>query len=354
MKNRLISIIIPCYNVGEYVERCLRSLEMQSIGMNNLEIICVDDKSTDDTLDILHQWEQRFPENICIVELDSNGRQGRARNIGLQYATCDWIAYIDSDDWIEPDYCKILYDGIEFCNSIPDMVCCKMRRDASNELSFFGGSEDGLADHNERKTYRTRDLSIENDRREASVLATLSFSAYCKLIRKEFLLANRLFFPERLAYEDIYWGSLLPYYAGLVCFTDVELYHYYVNPTSTVLVNNALYHPDMLTVNMKLWDAYTERSLYTTYKDEIEYNFLYTCYLAFLKVLALRYSEPHYSLFLLLQEITRERIPAWRNNRYIHNGDIKEFHMLLLELIDKDVNREEFIQILDVIRQSGM
>ncbi len=351
-----ISVIIPCYNVEQYIDRCLTSLEKQTVGMDSLEIICLDDRSTDSTLTKLHEWELKYPDNICIVELPDNGRQGRARNIGVEYASCDWVAFIDSDDWVEPDYLERLYAPVSGCDAkakvdsdLPDMIICRSRRDASEELSFF--THDISA---ESKGDRTQLIDTDNKRKELSVLATLTFSAYCKLIRKDFLISHGILFPERLAYEDIYWGSLLPYYVKKVCFVDADLYHYFVNPTSTVLVNNAAYHPDMLTVNMMLWESYGERDLYPAYRDEIEYNFLYTCYLAFIKVLALRYSEPQYSLFKLLQELTRERIPDWRNNRYIRNGDIKEFHMILLELIDKDVNKEDFAQVLEIVRKSGI
>lgn len=80
-----ISIIIPCYNVEKYIDRCLESIEKQTIGIETLEIICLDDKSVDGTLDKLHEWEKRYPDNIVVVELPDNGRQGCARNIGLSY-----------------------------------------------------------------------------------------------------------------------------------------------------------------------------------------------------------------------------------------------------------------------------
>ena len=104
-----VSIIIPCYNVSEYIDRCLESITVQTIGVDNLEIICVDDASTDDTWDKLQQWEQRFPEQIILIHCKTNGRQGTARNIGLEYASSPWISFIDSDDWIEPDYFEKLY-----------------------------------------------------------------------------------------------------------------------------------------------------------------------------------------------------------------------------------------------------
>lgn len=95
-----ISVIIPYHNVEQYIDRTLSSLSSQTIGVENLEIICVDDASTDNIWEHLLAWEQKYPENILLVQCEENGRQGRARNIGLSHATDEWIAFIDSDDWM--------------------------------------------------------------------------------------------------------------------------------------------------------------------------------------------------------------------------------------------------------------
>lgn len=338
-----ISVIIPCYNVEKYIDRCLESVTGQTYPPEETEIICVNDASTDRTLELLKDWEQRFPDNICIVDCEENGRQGRARNIGLEYATGEWIAFIDSDDWVEKDYLSAMHDKSEGC----EIVCCQPGRDSSDALTFFENTAFGRSD-------RTVILDNDDKRREMLVLATLSFSAYCKLIRRSFLVENELYFPERLAYEDIYWGTLLPYYVTKVAFVERMLYHYYINPGSTVLAGDAGHHPDMLTVNLMVQADLKKRGLYERYRDEIEYNFLYTCYFAFLKVLALRYSTPNQSLYKLLREITFEAVPDWRSNRYIRNGDIKEFHLILLELLDKDLDKAGFEQMIEAIRRSGI
>lgn len=345
MNEYKVSIIIPCYNAEKYVDRCMQSVVDQVYPIKHLEIICVNDASTDKTLDMLMAWEQKYPDNICVVDCDSNGRQGRARNIGLSYATGEWILYIDVDDWIEPDYVSKL---VEAADKDCDIVCCKAGRDPAEELRYY--SEDSRGSSH----IRYINISSDEQRRELSVLASLSFSAYCKLIRRSFLLDNELYFPERLAYEDIFWGSLLPYYVHHIAFIDSVLYHYYINPDSTVLSDEVPYHVDMLTVNMMLWEEYSYRGLFEKYHDEIEYNFIYTCYLAFMKVLALRFKEPNYSLYKLLKLITSERIPDWKNNRYIQNGDIKELHRVLLESLDKDIDKIQFSGILKAIRTSGM
>lgn len=129
---RKISVIIPCYNVASYVDRCITSIVVQTIGIDNLEIICIDDASTDHTWEHLQKWEQKFPENILLIRQEVNRRQGAARNVGLQYASADWVAFVDADDWLEPDYFEQLYAPVTQFEC--DVVSCDWRRDVSSSL----------------------------------------------------------------------------------------------------------------------------------------------------------------------------------------------------------------------------
>ena len=105
-----ISIIIACYNVEKYLMRCFESLEKQTIGMENMELIFVDDASTDHTWDMIQTIENQYPQNVVAIHCDENGRQGKARNIGMSYAAADYIGFVDSDDWVEANMYEILLD----------------------------------------------------------------------------------------------------------------------------------------------------------------------------------------------------------------------------------------------------
>lgn len=129
-----ISVIIPCYNVENYIDRCVKSLINQSIGVENLELIFVNDASTDGTLTKLQNWEQTYPENIMVITYEENLRQGGARNVGLQYATGEYIGFVDSDDWIEPDMYELLYSIAKQKDF--DQVCGKYMRNFSEEDSM--------------------------------------------------------------------------------------------------------------------------------------------------------------------------------------------------------------------------
>ena len=86
------------------------SLSRQSIGIDALEIVLINDASTDNSLDYLYAWEKEFPDSVLVINLTENVKQGAARNLALQYTTGEYIAYLDSDDWLVPDALKLLYE----------------------------------------------------------------------------------------------------------------------------------------------------------------------------------------------------------------------------------------------------
>lgn len=340
-----ISVIIPCYNVSAYIDRCLTSITTQTIGMHLLEIICIDDASCDNTWEKLQQWEQRYPEHIILIHNDSNCRQGTSRNIGLNYASGDWISFIDSDDWIEPDYFEKLYTIADRTSS--DIVACQAVRDSSTNLSFL---------ENRKTVKEDRYMVIDTleKRRLFIVLKSMDCVAWGKLIRKSLLLDHQIFFPEHLTYEDTYWGSLLHIYTEKVYFLEETLYHYFVNDTSTVLQTDSEHHLDLLTVQMILWNEWNKRGLFELFKEELEYDFLYSCYLRFLKIIVFRYRQPSLSLFVLLQKLIRERIPDYSTNYYMKEIEQPEFYKMLFQFISLPMNKESFRELTTYIKTIGM
>ena len=97
-----ISVIIPCFNATKYLPKCFMSLVQQTIGIDQIELIFVDDASTDEdaTWNMLQEFERAYPESIKILKLEENMRQGGARNVALQYATGEYIAFVDADDFV--------------------------------------------------------------------------------------------------------------------------------------------------------------------------------------------------------------------------------------------------------------
>lgn len=344
-----ISVIVPCYNVAPYIDRCLTSITSQTIDLSLLEIICIDDASTDTTWSRLQQWESDFPQNIMIVHCDNNGGLSKARNIGMQYSSSPWVAFIDSDDWIEPDYFEKMYFAA--IHTKADLITCGSVRDFSKELTLryhknYDFSKDIISG-------KSLILDTEEKRKLYIRMMSIELTAWGKLIRKDILIDNSITFPEGLTYEDNYWGTLLHFYVTNIYKIDLPLYHYFVNDSSITLKMNADYHSDFLTVQLLKWEAFLERDFFKDYSDEIIFDFLHTCYLDFFKIICLRFDPPNYSLFLLLKEIILSYIPEYSKNIYFEQG-FTEFQHMLLDLLHLPVSKEQFYEITDYVKLHGI
>jgi len=340
-----ISVIIPCYNVEQYVDRAIESVINQDAVDRISQIICVNDASTDNTLEHLYDWESRYPEKIMVVDCEKNGGLGAARNVGISYATGFWVTFLDSDDWWESDYITVL-SGVKDAESFQCIVC-GLRRDKSDKMTCFDESRTADAD----LTY-----SIENvtDRKQFFHDQPLKYSACGRLINRQFILDYELYFPEHLAYEDIYWGSLLHMYVtnGYVCKDD--LYHYYINPSSLVLKQDSAHHSDQLKIQELMWSEWERRGFMQLFREELECEMFYSGYLTFLKILALRYKNPQLDTFLTLQKQIRDFISedAVKNNRYF--GLLPDYHKLLLGTLYMNFDEKSFNELVGYIRKIGL
>lgn len=119
----LISIIVPVYNVEKYLEHCLNSIINQTY--KNLEIILVNDGSTDNSLEICESFKQKDSRIKIITK--GNGGLSSARNEGLKIAKGNYISFVDSDDWIDADFIKALYNNLISTDS--DMSTCEFIRE---------------------------------------------------------------------------------------------------------------------------------------------------------------------------------------------------------------------------------
>ncbi len=126
-----VSVIIPVYNVEAYLRQCLDSVVNQTL--KDIEIICVDDGSTDGSAAILKEYATK-DERIKILT-QSNSGAGAARNAGIARATGEWITFCDADDWIEPDAIEKMVAAAQ--REDADCVCCGMLRDWRNGTSVF-------------------------------------------------------------------------------------------------------------------------------------------------------------------------------------------------------------------------
>lgn len=332
-----ISIIIPCHNVEKYILRCFDSLKAQTIGLSELQLIFVDDASTDHTWEILQEIEHQAPQSVCVVKLPQNLRQGGARNVGLDYATGSYIGFVDADDWVEPDMYECLYTAITGDDS--DLAFCRHVRDNGKGSLLLDESQ-----KNTSKKNRKLRILTDDQRTDFIVSNVIGYGVWDKLFRKDFLIDNRILFPENLTYEDIYFGSLIYLYAKRISIVERRLYHYYINDSSTVLGRNQVHHKDIFEINYMKWDTYEQRGFLDKYREALEFDFIMSYYMAGFKILALRFDEIPYDDFMRLKKGTLERVPDFEKNTYCHSH-ITEIYKILLQLLKHPIGAAELLQI---------
>lgn len=118
-----LSMVVPCYNVAKYADMFFESLFNQNGSLENLEVICVDDGSTDDTAEKLAQWQARFPGTLKVIH-QTNGGLSAARNTGLRAATGDWINFPDPDDFLHKNYLTVVRDVLKIRHKKPLLAIC--------------------------------------------------------------------------------------------------------------------------------------------------------------------------------------------------------------------------------------
>ena len=235
MNKIYFSIIIPVYNVEQYLKACLDTVIAQNY--SDFEVICVNDGSTDGSRSILDEYAAKY-SNISIINQENKGLSA-ARNAGIRAAKGDYIFFLDSDDWIEPDTLKILADK----QNGEDLLCFNGRRyfeDGRTETPDTGIVEDRLTGWEYYNKY---------------ALVSRKFHFVCtvlRLYRREYLLKNNLFFEEGIYHEDNLFTPLACYYAKSVKVIPDILYVYRIREGSITQTTNVQRLFDMITVANKL------------------------------------------------------------------------------------------------------
>lgn len=216
MDKPLISIIIPIYNVSQYITKCLDSVFSQTY--KNFEVILVDDCGTDDSMDIVREYlNKNVLLNVNIISHERNRGLSAARNTGLVNAKGEYVYFLDSDDSISDDCLSVLAETLK--DKFYDVV---------------------LADY---KFVGTDSISSDLKLPECELIGNASIlgayanglwyvMAWNKLCRREFLINNGLFFEEGYLHEDVIWSFKLACKADSMYVVNKKTYNYLVRSSS--------------------------------------------------------------------------------------------------------------------------
>ena len=248
-----ISVIIPVYNVEKYLKECLDSILNQTL--IDIEIICIDDGSSDASPNILKEYSNQ----IKIITKE-NGGQGSARNIGIKEAHGEYIAFIDSDDFIEPTMLEKLYTKAKDNNL--DIAMCKIAtyNNQTHEIKdnvwyFMLG------------IFRDFKKDIFNHKDTKEFTCNIAVTPYNKIYKTSILKENNILFPEGLIFEDekFFYDTYLR--AKRVSIVDEFLYYYRVNREgSAVNISKENDYTDIIEISKQIRQTFKDTNNYEDYK----------------------------------------------------------------------------------------
>ena len=333
-----ISVIIPCHNCSDTIMRTWDSLRNQTIGLDELECIFIDDASDDDgaTRESLKKIEREAPKSVTIIQLDENMRQGGARNVALRYATGKYVQFLDSDDMLREDACKMMFTYAEEIGAELVMFNHLYRLEDTERIS-------GAATEN--KTYEIID---DDDRKKYLNSTFVDYGCTNKFYRLDLIRTADAKFAEHVVYEEPLFVYPCFLYLKRFAFLNEALYIYVFRPKSTVtsmLGTHILDHPN---VQLQLLEYCMNRpEIYHRFRNVIGVYFLWSFYC---ETLCFAYENPGavipVSFFKQMQQICLKIFPDWRNNPEIKNtGENVKKVLKTIELnIDSQEDLDKLVQ----------
>lgn len=216
-----VSIVLPVYNVADYLKECIQSILNQTF--KEYELILVDDGSTDGSEIMCDQYKKK-DERIVVVH-QKNGGLSAARNTGMNYAKAEYITFIDSDDFVGPQYIELLYESV--IKNDADISICDYKEVSQNATI-------GSIDYCEKDNIK--ELSLDKEETIKQVYKTdyhgIEFVSWAKIYKLDLFKSNDIYFPEGRLHEDAFTTYKLFYISKKITYIDIPLYFYRIRSGS--------------------------------------------------------------------------------------------------------------------------
>lgn len=297
-----VSVIVPIYNVEGYIEKCLETLVNQTL--DDIEIILVNDGSKDNSALIAKKYLEKYPEKIVYLEKE-NGGLSDARNYGMPYAKGEYIAFLDSDDYVEKDMYEKMYEIAKKENS--DMVECDFYWEYPDKKKEDIG-----------KIYSGKDEMLEKIR----------VVAWNKLIKREILEKTKIQFPKGYRYEDVEFTYKLIPYLEKVSFLKKPCIHYMQRQGSISNTQNER-TKEIFDVLEHVIDYYKQNNFYEKYKNELEYVYIrYAFCSSLLRIVKIEDENIQEQLLQTTWENVNTKFPNWKKNPILKkNKSLKDLYL---------------------------
>lgn len=301
-----VSVVVPVYNVEKYLDKCLTSLVNQTL--KDIEIIVVNDGTKDNSQDIIDKYAKKY-KNIKSYK-KTNGGLSSARNYGIKKCTGKYIAFLDSDDYVEHDMYELLYN--KAISGDFDVTVCN--------LNYVYDNYTKKASSNLKK-----DITTKEEIKKSMI--NIYPVAWNKLYKKE-LFDNNIFFKEGVWYEDVeFLYRLYPYINSIGVTNNYSINYVQREGAITKTFDDRVFH------YVENWNGilkfYKEKKLYEEYKKEIEYCYVRYLYATFINVASNFTDKELYNKAVVeAQHNIKENFPNYRKNKYFYKS-LKGIYLLL-------------------------
>ena len=298
-----VSIIVPVYNTSKYLEKCLDSLVNQTL--NDIEIIIINDCSTDKSLDIIEKYRKK-QKNIKLINNKVNKGIGYNRNLGIKESKGDYILFVDSDDYIDNNYSEELYNYV--VNNNLDIAVCDVKKiDDNGKLISYEND--------------IKDFDTSNLKDNPKLLLDINMGPANKIFSSKLFSDKSARFDEKLKYEDIALIPRLIMNSKKVGKINNVYYNYVIHDNSeTTTMNERVF--DILKIMDKVNKYLFKYKYYDLIKDEVEYLSIRTLLRYTLQQKNQKDKRIANKFINEVFSYLDSTFPKWKNNKYLKQRNV--------------------------------
>jgi len=332
-----ISVIVPIYNVEEFIEEAIQSVIKQSIGFENIQLLLIDDCSTDRSGEIAQKYSKKY-ENIIYYKLSKNsGMAGKPRNIGINIATGKYLMFLDPDDYYLSDACQKMYDCIEKEN-------VKFVTSNLKDVDIDGNDLNNV--HIDPKIYPSQKFTITDIR---LALKVMKHSCPVKIILREFILEHKICFLESIPAEDAYFTSEMFLIAKEAFFQSEPILCYRRRTVGNVSETNKLnerFFLRMIKANKEIY------KLFQKHKEDNYYRYYYIDTVIYILRKLIISSDITIKDKLYILDEMQELLSYWEKGKLPQKIESDSYKILELINSKNRIDKEKCLSRLEKVMKS--
>lgn len=299
-----VSVILPVYGVAQYIEKCTQSLLAQTL--DDMEFIYVDDHGPDNSIELVQKMIENHPrkEQFVFLKPEHNMGAGMARNFAIPHAKGEYIAFVDSDDWIEPEMFEELYN--------------EAKRQGGVDLCYCQAAKDYL-DGQPTEILKNPDIEAGEMTREKRCYFLQHYVSlfWTFLFKRDMIEKFQIRYPDSRSADDSYFVTSSLLLASSVAHVDKPFYHYLIRPGSVCTTKDSTKYQKRLATFRSLLAFLKEKGAYAEYKDEIDFIYFKKGYLTSVFNYVYNSLEPKKETVHEIRAEMLQQIPDYAANPYL-------------------------------------